>query len=172
MMVSGKKLTRIVKSRKGQVSNLSGKTLVEIIIFVIVFFIFLKLGAKVWDFYVAKPKTVTVNSFNVLHKHIKYFDKDFSDGFPLQVDERHIIKGFDVKNTNKPKLCDTSKSCICICEATCDDESITECKTIERASGKGARLTDEFIIPYDDYVKNYILELDDEGRFSINPEIK
>ena len=171
-MVSGKRLTRIANSRKAQVSNLSGKTLVEIIIFIIIFFIFLRIGAKVWDFYVAKPKTVTVNSFNMLHKHIKYFDKDFSDGFPMQVDERHIIKGFDAKNTNKPKMCDALKSCICICEATCESESVSECKTLELASGRDARLTDEFVVIHEENVKNYVLEIDSEDRFSINPEIK
>lgn len=165
-------VNKILRNKKAQSSTITAKFLVEIIIFVIIFFIFLRVGAKVWQFYVSKPQTVTQNSYTLLAQHIKYFDEQITDTFPLQVDERHIIKGFDKENTAKPELCDPLFSCLCICSLTCEKENIVKCKTLESSSSKEIRITDEFIISYNEIITNYFLELDEKKRISVHLEIQ
>jgi hypothetical protein len=170
IFVTMNKESKFFFSRKGQATIISGKVLVEMIIFVIIFFIFMKLGAKVWQFYVSKPQTVTENSFDLLTKHIEYFDDSFSNSFPLQIDEAHIIKGFDKTDTTKPNMCiPQDKSCLCICKSTCDSENLVKCQSLD--FDNDIRLNNDFLVQGEENIKNYVLELDDQKRIKISLEI-
>jgi hypothetical protein len=134
------------------------KVLVELIIFVIVFFVFFKIGAEIWQIYVSKPKTVTENSLTLLEKHIKYFDGT-SDPFPLQVASIHIIRGYDSSSGRE----ECKASCIAIVK-----EGDTIYRTIELESfqtykengvnmQKKIRLEDGFEVKSNEGVSNYVL---------------
>lgn len=134
------------------------KVLVELIIFIIVFFVFLKIGSDIWRIYVSKPKTVTENSVNLLEKHIKYFDGT-SDPFPLQVASIHIIKGYD----ESLDIEECKASCIAIVK---NDGSIYRAVELEsfqsyKENGvnlpKKIRLEEGFEVKSTEGASNYVL---------------
>ncbi|MBT3720138.1 hypothetical protein HN789_04585 [archaeon] len=144
----------MIRAKKAEL--ITARVLVEIIIFVVVFVIIIKGSATLWKLYVTKPQTVTENSFVLLHKHIKYFDAETSDTFPLQVDNKHIIKGYDKEDPSKPDLCEEG-SCLCINLA---NGNVLRCKQIESSINEDIRLSSSFEINPSEDVQNFYLEKD------------
>ncbi|NTV24277.1 MAG: hypothetical protein HGA85_07980, partial [Nanoarchaeota archaeon] len=86
------------------------------------------------------------------------------DTFPLQVDEKHVITGFDSGDAAKPSAC--KKSCLCICAKTC--EHIVKCKDLESNDGREVKLAPIFFVAPEDAVREYILKKDEPtGKLTI-----
>ncbi len=142
--------------------EIAGKVLVEILIFVIIFFVALQIGSKVWQLYISKPQEVTASSMYLLQKHIKYFDGT-PDTFALQVHKKHTIEGFDADSGNKPGSCEGS--CICMCNGECcpDNECSKVIKCVEAFDSKGESvgLSYPFLVTSTE-PKNYLLTESDD----------
>ncbi len=141
------------------------KLLVEITIFIIVLVVFIGGASTLIRVFITKPQTVTVNSMNLLHRHIKYFDPQTSDSFPLQVDKKHIIKAYDMENAAKPSLCKSS----CLCIITSADGEAVQCRDAESSTNDDIRFAADFEVLPEDNVQNYYLEKDGE-KFNIYAE--
>ncbi len=144
------------------------KFLVEIVIFILVF-IAISIGAsRLWKLYVTKPDQVTDNSLDLLVMHVKYFDSDISDTFPLQVDKRHIIKGYDKEDSSKPDNFEPCKDISCICILTSSEQTVVKCKSLESSTNEDIRLIGDFQINFEENVQNFYLQKEDSGKISIN----
>lgn len=144
------------------------KFLVSIILFIIVF-IAISMGAStLWKLYITKPKMVTENSLNLLVKHVKYLDTSISDSFPLQVDKKHVIRGYDKDDSAKPNFAEC-KTVSCICILTSSENTVVKCETAESSTDKEARLREDFVVNAEEGVKNFYLEKDaTTKKISIN----
>jgi len=118
---------------------LETKTLVEIIIFVALFFVALQIGLNLISYFTDQPDSGTTKSLEALKTEINTLEIGEERNVPVFIDKKHIIKGFSKENKLKPTDCrpkldgEKDKACICICtKETCD--------TIKKEVGKCQKL--------------------------------
>jgi hypothetical protein len=115
-------------------------TLIEIIIFALLFFIALGIGKELLGYFTGEPDTGTTKSLQTMRIEIGTLGLDESRTIPLFIDKSHVIKGFFLENKGKPTDCkptlvgEKDKACLCICvKETCDQlkKEINVCEKID-----------------------------------------
>lgn len=112
-------------------ADLEISTFIEIIIFVVIFLIIvLPFIAHIWNYFVEKPDSGTMKSFEAMIIESNNL-KDEKE-VPVYIDKGHIIKTFP-KGTGPVDKCKADFGCICVCikEKGCTSQGRNECKTIE-----------------------------------------
>lgn len=115
-------------------------TLIEIIIFALLFFIALGIGKELLGYFTGEPDTGTTKSLQTMKIEIGTIGLDESKTVPVFIDKSHVIKGFFLGNQGKPTDCkptlegEKDKACLCICvKETCDQlkKEINTCTKID-----------------------------------------
>jgi len=126
----------MIRSKKG----LERETIIELIIFIILFFIAFKIGAGFLGYFTEKPEIGTVKSVQALRIEIGTLEQKESRTVPVFIDENHVIQGFFKDNTIKPTACkpklkgEKPKACLCVCtESTCDQikKEVEDCTKVD-----------------------------------------
>lgn len=153
----------MLKSKKA----LAVKTLVELILFILLFFLLgLPIGMKLIAYFEAQPETGTIKSLELLKTEINHLEENESRTIPIYIDEHHIIKGFLIGSEQRPRGCEPTlegekrKACLCVCiKETCDQikGEVNQCKKVDFNLKEEYilehKLYEEKIIPYNCIIK-------------------
>ena len=143
-------------SHASKKSEITFEFLIKLFLFAIVVLLFvLPLVVKLYGMIGGKAKPATINSMDLLAKEIKYLE-DETD-IPLYIDDKHIIKGFDMKAGDKPANCKKEYSCLCTCKKDgCTPKNIEQCVNVEYALGATSiHLDDTFNLQPTERVTNF-----------------
>lgn len=120
-----------VLKRLNKKADLEVSTLIEVIIFAVIFLVIvLPLIVRIWNYFVEKPDSGTIKSFEAIIIESENL-KDEKE-VPIYIDKDHIIKAFP-KGTGLIDKCKADLGCICLCvkDKGCKNQGINECREIE-----------------------------------------
>jgi hypothetical protein len=115
------------------------KTFIEVIFFVLLFFIGYKAYGYLMEFWIHDLDAGTIKSMEGLKVEMDNMVKD-STTVPLFIDGNHKIVGFT--HFERTRECEGNRSCVCICsvDSQCENNALKKCVGLE------AKLYSDFII--------------------------
>jgi len=111
-------------------ADLQISTLIELIVFVVILLlIIIPISAKVWNYFIEKPDSGTIKSFEALI--IESNNLDSQRELPVYVDKNHIITAYP-KGRGVSEKCGVEFSCLCICGSEgCTIQEVNQCERVE-----------------------------------------
>ncbi|MBN2368476.1 hypothetical protein JXC34_05650 [Candidatus Woesearchaeota archaeon] len=151
-------------------SELTTKTLVEIIVFVLVLILFLiPLISKLATLAFGEQREVSYNTMQRIANTLR--DIDDEDTIPVYVDKNSMIAGFNISSQFKPSECNEELSCICVCKKEgCDEKNVLDCIDFDVVIDKKKLMIEDFAITSTADTANYRFTLN-EGKVTVE-EVK
>ncbi|MFH2019892.1 MAG: hypothetical protein ABIJ34_00610 [archaeon] len=133
--------------------------LIKIALFAVVVLLFvLPLVVKLYELLGGRAKPATINSMELLAKEIKYMEAPIV--IPLFIDNKHIIKGFDIASSDRPTQCKTGLSCLCTCKLDgCTPKSTEKCVNLEYSISTKKLHIENLVLNPTERVTNFHVEL-------------
>jgi hypothetical protein len=120
----------VVRKRRANKKAQMVKAFVQIVLFLLLFFVAYKAFTGLMNFWIKDMEQGTIKSMEGLEVEIENMVKDKSE-VPIYIDLKHQINGYP--SSPDQKMCRGDKSCICICDldSNCENNAIKKCTAID-----------------------------------------